>query len=343
MASLLARDRVGSDELERLYTTMVRARRFEEAAAELWSNGAISGEFHSSVGEEAVAAGVVDHLVHGDALALDHRATGPLVARGLPLAALFAELQGHEDGLCRGWGGHMHLLSSEHLVISDGIVGAAGPTACGFALAARRLRPGRVAVAFFGEGATNQGMLLESFNLAVAWELPVLFVCKDSRWSITTRSRDVTGGDLDRRARSFGLLVGRADGADVTAVWLATRSLLRSVRKGRPAFLHVDVRRPDGHLLDDPLLRPFREPRTQAGELGVPMDRSWRRAGARAARTARGLAALTRRFMLLASDRVRAHDPITRLRRQLDAEVTAAVDRSVSAEIATAVAEASRP
>jgi len=183
---------------------MLRCRRFEEAVAQLWRDGLISGEMHLGTGEEAIIAGIVPQLRADGALALDHRGTAALLLRGVDPALILAELLGRPDGLCGGMGGHMHLFAREHLAASSGIVGAAGPAAAGFALAARFLRPGTLAVAFFGEGAMNQGMLLEALNLAAAWSLPVLFVCKDDGWSITTDSDRMTGSDLSVRARGLG-------------------------------------------------------------------------------------------------------------------------------------------
>jgi acetoin:2,6-dichlorophenolindophenol oxidoreductase subunit alpha len=333
---LVRRRHLDEETTRRLYAAMLRVRLFELQAAVWWHEGRISGEYHASVGEEAVAAGVVDHLVEGDAIATDHRPTGPLIVRGLPLAATFRELLGASDGLCGGWGGHMHLLSPELLAVSDGIVGASGPLASGFALAARLLRPGRVAVAFFGEAAVNQGMLLEAFNLAAVWDLPVLFVCKDSRWSITTRSRNVTAGDLDRRAASFDLATARADGADVGAVWSAAGALLERVRRGHPAFLRVEVRRPDGHLLGDAMLRPLRDPVAQSRELGPPLLDALRRPGGNRREAARGLGELARRFASLANDRARDHDPLPRARRLVGDDHA----RRIEAEVATEVSEA---
>jgi pyruvate dehydrogenase E1 component alpha subunit len=172
---------------------MARIRHFERTIAELWREGRICGEMHLGIGEEAIAAGVVAHLREGDGLAVDHRSTPPLVARGVDLEAMLLEMLGSEDGLCRARGGHMHLFSAEHLAASSGIVGAGGPMACGFALAAQRLRPGAVGVGFFGDGAMNQGMLLEALNLAQAWRLPVLFVCKDNRWAISPHAHARSG------------------------------------------------------------------------------------------------------------------------------------------------------
>lgn len=150
-----------------LYRQMLRSRGFEEVVKDLWEKGEISGEMHLGIGEEAIAAGVVTHLQKGDAMVLDHRSTPPLVVRGVDIVFLLREFLGRADGLCCGMGGHMHLFSPEHLAASSGIVGATGPIGAGFALAAQHLRPQNLAVAFFGEGAMNQGMLMESLNLAV--------------------------------------------------------------------------------------------------------------------------------------------------------------------------------
>jgi pyruvate dehydrogenase E1 component alpha subunit len=258
-----------------LYRQMLRCRRFEESVKDLWEKGKISGEMHLGIGEEAIAAGVVDHLREGDAMALDHRGTSPLVVRGVDLVSLLREFLGLENGLCSGMGGHMHLFSPQHLAASSGIVGAAGPCAAGFAMAAQYLRPGNIAVAFFGDGAMNQGMLMESLNLSVVWKLPVLFVCKDNEWAITTRSPSVTGGSLIARAQSFGMPAMEVDGADVEAVWDAAAQGVARARTGDgPAFLLVRCSRIEGHFLGDPLLRVVQKPLQQMKDMTVPLLRS---------------------------------------------------------------------
>lgn len=153
--------------LWQLYEQMYRSRLFEEGVQALWEQGHISGEMHQGLGEEGVVAGIVCQLRDGDAMALDHRGTPPMLMRGVEPRLLLLEFLGRSDGLCQGMGGHMHLFAPELLVASSGIVGASGPAGAGFALAAQHLRPGRLAVSFFGEGAINQGMLLEAMNLAV--------------------------------------------------------------------------------------------------------------------------------------------------------------------------------
>jgi pyruvate dehydrogenase E1 component alpha subunit len=242
-----------------LYRQMLRSRLFEEVVKLLWEEGQISGEMHMSIGEEGIVAGVVTQLRNGDAMALDHRGSSPMIIRGVDPVLLLRELLGRADGLCAGKGGHMHLFSREHLAASSGIIGASGPAGAGFALAAQRLRPGSVVIAFFGEGAMNQGMLLESMNLAAAWKLPMIFICKDNEWAISTVSSDVTGGSLDKRARSFGMPTVRVNGSEVEAVWLAAEKLIEDARVGRgPAFIYASCVRPDGHMLGDRLLRTAR-------------------------------------------------------------------------------------
>jgi acetoin:2,6-dichlorophenolindophenol oxidoreductase subunit alpha len=320
------------------YDAMTRIRAFELAQTDLWAQGLVPGELHSSIGEEAVVVGVTDCLGDGDAMALDHRSTGPLVARGADLTSLLLEVVGSERGLCGGSGGHMHLFAPDLLAASDGIVGSSGAMACGFAVAARRLRPGSIAVAFFGEGAVNQGVLLEAWNLAVAWRLPVVFVCKDNGWSITTRTRDVTGGRLVRRARAFGLRTRSVAGWDVVAVRSAAEDLVTRARGGGgPGLLHARVHRPGGHFAGDPLLRVLQRPRSQVRELGPgvweavtaqPGPGLLTRAGAGA-----GLAA---RFVCLAGDRARGRrrDPLAVARRRLDRDTADAADARAAAEVA---------
>jgi pyruvate dehydrogenase E1 component alpha subunit len=278
-----------------LYENMLRSRLFEEAVTRLWNGGRISGEMHLSIGEEAIVAGTVLQLQDADAMALDHRGTSPLVMRGVAMASLLREFLGLKEGLCGGMGGHMHLFSKAHLAASSGIVGASGPAAAGFALAARYLRPGTVALAFFGEGAMNQGMLMESMNLAVAWRLPVVFVCKDSKWAITTVSATVTGGKLTRRAEGFGMPAVKIDGTDVEAVWSAARQALKRARAGQgPTFLLATCPHPEGHFLGDPLLRIARNPVQEMKKVAGPLMKSVTRAkGGSVAKRAAGLGRVT--------------------------------------------------
>jgi pyruvate dehydrogenase E1 component alpha subunit len=231
---------------------------------------------HLGTGEEAIIAGVVAQLQEGDAMALDHRGTAALLMRGVDPVLILRELLGHPDGLCGGMGGHMHLFSQEHLAASSGIVGAAGPAAAGFALAAQYAHPGAIAVAFFGEGAMNQGMLMESLNLAAVWNLPVLFVCKDDGWAITTLAEDVTGGDLDERARGLGVPTVEVDGLDVSEVWENAHTAIERARAGRgPTFLHARCVHLEGHFMGLQSLRIVQKPIRELPQVAIPLTRSF--------------------------------------------------------------------
>jgi pyruvate dehydrogenase E1 component alpha subunit len=326
-----------------LFRQMARARAFEDAIAALWREGRISGELHLGTGEEAVAVGVVAALREGDAVALDHRGTPVLTALGVDLVAIVRELLGREDSLQRGRAGHMHLMSRPHLAAASGIVGASGPLGAGFALAARTLRPGSVAAAFFGDGAMNQGMLLETLNLAVAWELPLVLVCKDNGWAITTRSEGVTGGELVGRAAAFGLATADVDGADVAQVEKAASAAGARARRGRgPSFLRARVPRLDGHFLGDALVRAASSPAGDGREtLASVAAAAVSRGGAGLAARAGGvlqLLDLLRRARR--QDRDTRRDPLERARRALREDEADRIEADAAAEIARAIAAA---
>ncbi len=331
---------MGTDLLA-LFRLMLRSRRFEEAVTSLWETGKISGEMHLGVGDEAVVAGVVAHLRDGDAMALDHRGTPPLVMRGVDLALLLKEFLGRTDGLCNGMGGHMHLFSAQHLAASSGIVGSSGPLAAGFALAAQYLHPGNISVAFFGDGASNQGMLLESLNLASAWKLPLIFVCKDNTWAITTQSPNVTGGNIIDRARAFGIDSAEVDGSDVEAVYTAAGNMIERARDGDgPSFLLARCPRLEGHYLGDPLRR------ANMVELAGPLMTAFTmQPGASVAERAYALGTL---LSLVGKTTVeknwRRHDPLDKTRRKLQSQKAGldALEKEVEAEIRQALETAMR-
>jgi pyruvate dehydrogenase E1 component alpha subunit len=333
-------------DLPELYRQMMRARAFELAVEDLWNKGLISGEMHLGTGEEAVAAGVVTHLTEGDGLALTHRCSPALVVRGVPLAAMLSEMLGDERGLCKGRGGHMHLFSKEHLAATSGIVGASLPTAAGFALANRRLRPGAIAVAFTGTGAMNQGMALETLNLAVAWDLPLFIVCIDNGWAITTISAAVTGGDLVDRARGFGMRAESVDGRDVREVHkIAGRLIERARRRKGPSFLLATCPRLDGHILGDALIRMAKKPIAEGkGTFGKVITSAMSRGGGGFTDRAGGV---TRMMSVMAkarrgTTRESRGDPIVAVRRAMkkrEAERNR-IDGEVATEIEEAVAGA---
>ena len=335
-------------DLASLYRQMLRARLFEKGIARLWKQGQITGEMHLGLGEEGIVAGVVGQLGEGDAMALDHRGTAALLMRGVSPASLLREMLGRSDGLCSGLGGHMHLCAPDQLAASSGIVGSSGPAGAGFALAAQILRPGAAAVCFFGEGAMNQGMLMESLNLASCWGLPLVFVCKDNRLALTTAPERVTGGDLTERARAFGMPAIEVDGSDVTAVFRAAKDALEQARSGKgPSFLRASCVHLEGHFLGDPLLRIVRRPLGQAAQVGWPALRSaMRRRGASLRERADGLfyvASLVLRAWK--QSRARDQDPLAVCRKRM---IRAGmhpqeVEREVGREIDQAVSDALAP
>jgi len=332
-------------DLDAIYRLMLRSRLFEEAVIGLWNKGKISGEMHLAIGEEAISAGVVGQIQEGDALALDHRGTPPMIMRGVDPTLILLELLGHPDGLCGGMGGHMHMFSRPHLAASSGIVGASAPAAVGFALSARYLRPGRMAVAFFGEGAMNQGMVMESFNLAASWNLPVLFVCKDNEWAITTPSSSVTSGNLIERAQSFGMDASEIDGSDVTAVWDAAKAAIERARNGfGPSYLHMHCWRPEGHFLGDPLLRIARHPLKETKELTGPLLKSvTKKKGTSITQRAKSLRKVSSILAKTIKSRsMKEKDPLVSLRRKLDSdkESIKKIEREVKEEIQSIVNEA---
>ena len=318
---------------------MLRSRLYEEAVSALWYEGLISGEMHLGTGEEGIVAGTVLQLRPGDAMALDHRGTPPMLMRGVDPVVLLREFLGRSDGLCSGMGGHMHLFSPEHLVASSGIVGSSGPAAAGFALAGQYLRPESVSLAFFGEGAVNEGMMMEAMNLAVVWRLPVLFVCKDNDWSITTESHRVRGGDLAARAESFGMPSIKVDGTDAVAVWRAAGPAIDRARKGEgPTFLQARCRHFEGHFLGYQVLRIGRKP---AGERKLVPGFIRSISKRKGAPLAQRLSSLSKLSGLIvnsrAESRATADDPVRRLRRQLrhEANRLQALEKEVVQEIHT--------
>jgi len=332
-----------------LYALMLKSRLFEEATARLWRDGRISGEMHLGTGEEGIIAGLVPQLSDGDAMALDHRGTAALLMRGVDPVLILRELLGAADGLCAGMGGHMHLFSKEHLAASSGIIGATGPAAAGFALSAQYLRPGAISVAFFGEGAMNQGMLLESLNLAAAWSLPVLFVCKDDGWSIATQTEQVSRGVLSERARGLGVPAVDVDGREVAEVWDAAHSAIQSARTGHgPTFLHAHCVHLEGHFLGFQLLRAVRHPLSELSGTALPVARSFvQRGGAPVRERVAGMQQMQASLLATSRDprRQPANDPIWRARKALGSdpvrlrELEGRIRQEITQVVASALAE----
>ena len=249
-----------------LYRTMARIRAFENAA-ELASRGGVAvfgsatsaqaqvrGPLHLSTGQEAVATGVCAHLERSDYLTSTHRGHGHTLAKGGDMRAMMCELFGRATGTNGGKGGSMHIADfSVGMLGANGVVAAGIPIAVGAAHAVR-IRAGREIVAcFFGDGAVNRGPFLEGMNWARIFDLPVLFVCEDNRYSATTPTGAMTGGEgAAARARSIGIPAEAVDGNDVLAVEAAADRLAGRVRSGEgPQFLHAVTYRIKGHVSVD--------------------------------------------------------------------------------------------
>jgi len=277
-------------------------------------------------------------------VAVDHRSTGPLVARGVDLTALMVEVMGGQTGLNAGWAGHMHLMDPQHRVAADGIVGSSAPLAVGHAVAGQQLRPGAVAVALFGEGALNAGLVLEAVNLAQVWRLPVVFVCKDNRWSITTRTAAMTGGDPRARVAAMGVPVLTVRGERVDRVHRAAGRLVQRARTGKgPGMLYATCHRPGGHFEGDPLLRILRDPRGQAGELAPGLLAAIRApTGGSGRHRVAGLSTLSARLAAAARDwGVRpGRDPVWHARRLVPDSVAQQVRGDEQARVAEAAIRA---
>jgi TPP-dependent pyruvate/acetoin dehydrogenase alpha subunit len=225
-------------------------REFEEHCLEMALTGTIVGGIHPYIGQEAVAVGVSAHLKTDDVITSTHRGHGHVLAKGADPKRMLAELYGASTGLNRGRGGSMHAADvGLGIYGANGIVGAGAPIAVGAAWAARRQgRDQQVAVAFFGDGALSQGVVLEAFNLAALWSLPVLFVCENNGYATSLPVGRGLAGDPVRRAAGFGLTAAAVDGMDVEAVAEAAGQAVAACRAGGgPHFLECATYRFHGH------------------------------------------------------------------------------------------------
>ena len=216
-----------------LYRTMRLIRAFEERALQLVKSGEIVGGIHPYIGEEAVAAGVCAALRADDLITSTHRGHGHVLAKGADPSRMLAELCGRVTGLNRGRGGSMHAADiGAGILGANAIVGGAAPIAAGAAWAAKQSGTDRVVVTFFGDGALNQGVLLETMNIAALWRLPMVFVCENNGYATTMATAGAVAGSACGRAAAFGLPSVTIDGMDVEAVHAAAASAVASARSG---------------------------------------------------------------------------------------------------------------
>jgi len=238
-----------------LLREMWRIRVFEERVGELTRANEVYGLIHLSIGQEAVAVGVCGQLRPDDPVYSSHRAHGHALAKGAPMERVMAELMGRVDGLCHGLGGSMHLVDVEHgLLGATGVVGGNVPLALGSALARRLLGGDQVAVVFFGDGAVQSGIFVESVNLATLWRLPVILVCENNGFAeFTPRSAHTVVERVGDVVAPYGLERETVDGNDIVAVRLAFGRFLEAARGGEgPFLLECLTHRLRGHYEGDP-------------------------------------------------------------------------------------------
>ena len=246
-----------------LMRQMLRIRRFEEKCVELYSTGKIHGFLHVYIGEEAVAAGVMQAIEPEDAVVATYREHGHAIVRGVPMASIMAEMYGKREGCSGGRGGSMHIFDvARRFYGGNAIVGGGLPLALGFALADKMLNRPHVTACFFGDGAVAEGEFHETLNLAELWRLPVLFVCENNRYAMGTALEfSESETDLHLKAKSYRIPSAAVDGMDVVAVEVATRRAVAAIRAGAgPQFLECHTYRFRAHSAYDPeLYRPKSE------------------------------------------------------------------------------------
>ena len=244
--------KLSGERLESLYTTMVKIRRFDERTVELFNQGLVKGTAHSYVGEEAVAAGACAALREDDYIVGTHRGHGHCIAKGAAVDRMMAELMGRADGYCQGLGGSMHIAALDLNILGcNGIVAAGLPIGTGAALANRLRRTDRVVIAFFGDGASSQGVVHESLNLAAVWKLPIVFLCENNQYALSTSSRrTIAGESIAGRAAGYGIPGVRVDGNDVLAVYETVRTAVARARAGEgPTLVEALTYRWGGHSM----------------------------------------------------------------------------------------------
>ena len=234
----------------RLYRTMLRIRRFEEKLIKLKAAGLIPGVLHLYIGEEATATGMCAAIRQDDYITSTHRGHGHCIAKGSDISRMMAELYGRSSGYCRGKGGSMHIADMNLGILgANGIVSAGMPIAGGAALSIRMRGTDQVVVCFFGDGAVNQGAFHESLNMGALWKLPVIYVCENNQYAISTaQSRSASIRDIYVRKDAYGMHGCMVDGNDVLAVYEAAEQAVERARNGEgPTLMECKTYRWRGH------------------------------------------------------------------------------------------------
>jgi pyruvate dehydrogenase E1 component alpha subunit len=268
--------RVSEEVLRGFFREMLLIRRFEEKVEERFRAGELPGFLHVAIGQEAVATGVCSALRREDVIASTHRAHGHTIAKGTPIDRIMAELYGKVEGCSGGYGGSMHLYDLEVGNLGANAVVAGGlPAIVGAALAFQMRGEMRVAVAFFGDGATNAGTFHESLNLAQLWKVPAIFVLENNGWAESTpavQQLPLPVEELGKRAAAYGMKLIEADGQDVEAVYLAALAARDHALAGKgPVLLHLRTYRLTGHYVGDPQVYRDRDALKEERETKDPL------------------------------------------------------------------------
>jgi len=241
--------------LSRVMKTLMLARKFEEQVFDLFGQGKVHGTTHLGIGEEGTAVGTVFALELQDYALVSHRGHGQVLAKGSDPRDMMAEILAKEAGVNKGRGGSMHLSDIRHNTLGmDGVLGQSCPIACGIGLSFKmRNETNRIVTVFFGDGSMNQGAVHEAFNLAATWELPVLFVCTNNTYGMSTPlSKVVNDTDLKKRGYPYGIKTWEVDGNDVLATYLVVKEVREYiVTEQKPAFIVEHTYRTSGHSKSD--------------------------------------------------------------------------------------------
>lgn len=242
---------IGKEILLDMYTRMLTIRRFEERMLEQMMAGALPGGVHTYIGEEAVGVGVCANLRTEDRITSTHRGHGHIIAKGGDVKKMMAELFGKRTGYCKGKGGSMHIADfSLGILGANGIVGGGLPIAAGSALASQLRGDDQVTVCFFGDGAANQGTFHEAVNLSAVWKLPVIYICENNLYAVTTPvAKSISIEDVADRGASYGIPGMAIDGQDIMAVYEATAEAVKRAREGDgPSLIECKTYRFMGHM-----------------------------------------------------------------------------------------------
>ena len=266
---------LGKSELLAMYRDMLLIRRFEEKAGQLYGQGQIAGFCHLYIGQEAVVIGMQANITRDDAVVTTYRDHGHMLACGMDPKGVMAELTGRRGGYSKGKGGSMHMFSKkENFYGGHGIVGASVPVGTGLAFANRYRGNDRVSLTYYGDGAANQGQVIESFNMAALWKLPCIFIIENNQYGMgTSVARASASPDFYKRGEPFGIPGRKVDGMDILGVYEAGAEAVAHARAGKgPFILQMETYRYRGHSMSDPARYRTREEVQKVREERDPID-----------------------------------------------------------------------